>query len=500
MNNKPIEVEVVFTANGKLKVSKPQMKQFEVWNLNTQQDNRNIQKLFNNLANKTIIKCFIKDKNRIMHIKTNKNVIYRVTLRDYNKLLNVIKCYKLDKKMNQYWIKKGIKKINEKLNVKIENFIEKVPNQFIVAGSLLTATIMIPSIISSNNEVNVSVPNINDTAITQEVTLEEKDIKESEIIINQNEISDDNTLQNNSLDSDKDNPNEMVTNKIEINSNTDDIEILEIDENNFENSNHELSFSNLATFNTIDQYVAFASNLYGVDIETSKKLLSDKVNNMEYYINNSNNTELKNLYELKNLGVINGDLDVMGTFIIIKNYAIDNLGITNQEPIISNKTANEKEKDMIDIARYIYGIENNDLLNNMVAIHRLETGNGESEYATKLNNFGGNMNANPSQEQINRFVRIIQPEALDIKNNPIPNIYKTAEIGEESMVRNFLNVYSKCLHDEECIGKNNIADFLSKKYCTHTPENWAIAVNNILDEGTIQETVEEYIDNNNKTL
>ena len=125
---------------------------------------------------------------------------------------------------------------------------------------------------------------------------------------------------------------------------------------------------------------------------------------------------------------------------------------------------------MIDIARYIYGIENNDLLNNMIAIHRLETGNGESEYATKLNNFGGNMNANPSQEQINRFVRIIQPEALDIKNNPIPNIYKTAEIGEESMVRNFLNVYSKCLHDEECIGKNNIADFLSKKYCTHTPE------------------------------
>ena len=402
--------------------------------------------------------------------------------------------------MNQYWIKKGIKEINQKINGKIKNFIGKVPNQFIVAGSLLTATIMIPSIISSDNEVNVSVPNINETAITQEVTLEEKDIKGNKIIINPNEISDDNTLQNNSLDSNKDNPNEMVTNKIEINNNTDDIEILKIDRNNFENSNHELSFSELATFNTIDQYVAFASNLYGVDIETSKKLLSDKVNNMEYYISNSNNTELKNLYELKNLGVINGDLDVMGTFIIIKNYAIDNLGITNQEPIISNKTANEKEKDMIDIARYIYGIENNDLLNNMVAIHRLETRNGTSNYATKLNNFGGNMNANPSQEQINRFERIIQPKTLDLEANPIPNIYKTAEIGEESMVRNFLNVYSKCLHDEECIGKNNIADFLSKKYCTHTPEEWAIAVNSILNEGTIQETVEEYIDNNNKTL
>lgn len=500
MNNKPIDVEIFFTNDGSLQVSKPQMNQYEIWSLKVRKNNEEIKKFFDNIANKKIIKCYEKDKNRIIHIQNNKNVIYRVTLRDYNRLLNVIKCYKFDRKMNQYWIKKGIKDINKKINGKIKNFMGKVPNQFIVAGSLLTATIMIPSIISSNNEVNVSVPNINETAITQEVTLEEKDIKENEIIINPNEISNDNTLQNNSLDSNKDNPSEIVTNKIEINNNTDDIEILTIDENNFENSNHELSFSELATFNTIDQYVAFASNLYGVDIETSKKLLSDKVNNMEYYISNSNNTELKNLYELKNLGVINGDLDVMGTFIIIKNYAIDNLGITNQEPIISNKTANEKEKDMIDIARYIYGIENNDLLNNMVAIHRLETGNGESEYATKLNNFGGNMNANPSQEQINRFVRIIQPEALDIKNNPIPNIYKTAEIGEESMVRNFLNVYSKCLHDEECIGKNNIADFLSKKYCTHTPENWAIAVNNILDEGTIQETVEEYIDNNNKTL
>ena len=498
MNNKPIDVEIFFTNDGSLQVSKPQMNQYEIWSLKVRKNNEEIKKFFDNIANKKIIKCYEKDKNRIIHIQNNKNVIYRVTLRDYNRLLNVIKCYSLDRKMNQYWIKKGIKEINKKFNGKMESFMEKLPNQFIVTGSLLTATIMIPSIIASNNKLNTSVPDINNTAITQEVTSEENNTEKSEIIINPNEISNDNTSSNYSLDNDK--TNEVITNKIEINNNVDDIEILTIDGNNLENSNHELSFSELATFNTIDQYVTFASNLYGVDIETSKKLLNDKINNMEYYISNSNNAELRNLYELKNFGVINGDLDVMGTFIIIKNYAIDNLGITNQDPIISNKTTEEKEKDIIDIARYIYGIENNDLLNNMLAIHRLETGNGTSEYATKLNNFGGNMNANPSQEQINRFVRIIQPEALDIKNNPIPNIYKTAEIGEESMVRNFLNVYSKCLHDEECIGKNNIADFLSKKYCTHTPENWAIAVNNILDEGTIQETVEEYIDNNNKTL
>lgn len=498
MNNKPIDVEIFFTNDGSLEIACPRLNRYYVWDLYSRKNNSQIEKFFNDLSKTKIIRCYEKNEARIIHIVNDEHIVYKVTLKDYKRLLNVTKCYNLDRKMNQYWIKNGIKEINKKVNGKIESFMEKLPNQFIVTGSLLTATIMIPSIIASNNKLNTSIPNINDTTITQEVTLEENNTEENEIIINPNEISNDKTSNNYSLDNDK--TNEVVTNKIEINNNGDDIEILEIDGNNLENSNLELSFSELANFNTIDQYVAFASNLYGVDIETSKKLLSDKVNNMEYYISNSNNTELKNLYELKNLGVINGDLDVMGTFIIIKNYAIDNLGITNQEPIISNKTANEKEKDMIDIARYIYGIENNDLLNNMVAIHRLETRNGTSNYATKLNNFGGNMNANPSQEQINRFVRIIQPEALDIKNNPIPNIYKTAEIGEESMVRNFLNVYSKCLHDEECIGKNNIADFLSKKYCTHTPEEWAIAVNSILNEGTIQETVEEYIDNNNKTL
>ena len=498
MNNKPIDVEIFFTDDGSLEITCQKLDQCYIWDLYSRKNNSQIEKFFYDLSKTKIIRCYEKNDDRIIHIVNDKNLVYKVTLKDYRRLLNVIKCYNLDRKMNQYWIKKGIKEINKKFNVKMESFMEKLPNQFIVTGSLLTATIMIPSIIASNNKLNTSVPDINNTAITQEVTLEEKNTEENEIIINPNEISNDNTSNNYSLDNDK--TNEVVDNKIEINDNTDNIEILEIDENNFENSNHGLSFSELANFNNIDQYVAFASNLYGVDIDTSKKLLNDKINNMEYYISNSNNVELRNLYELKNLGVINGDLDVMGTFIIIKNYAIDNLGITNQDPIISNKTTEEKEKDMIDIARYIYGIENNDLLNNMLAIHRLETGNGTSEYATKLNNFGGNMNADPSQEQINRFIRIIQPEALDIKNNPIPNIYKTAEVGEESMVRNFLNVYSKCLHDEECIGKNNIADFLSKKYCTHTPEEWTIAVNSILNEGTIQETVEEYIDNNNKIL
>lgn len=218
---------------------------------------------------------------------------------------------------------------------------------------------------------------------------------------------------------------------------------------------------------------------------------------MENYIINYGNSELKNIYNLKQQGIINGDLDIIGTFILIKNYAIDNLNIDNQEPIISNKTIEEKEKDIIDIAKYIYGIDDTETLNIIIAIHRLETGNGTSEYVINLNNFGGNMNANPSEEQINRYLRIIQPKNLDIENNPIPNIYKTAEIGEESMVRNFLNVYSKCLCDEECLKKANLAEFLSSYYCTHTPDEWAMVINDMLNKDTIQIAVNSYLNDNN---
>lgn len=485
MNNKPIDVEIFLTNDESLQVSTPQMNQYEIWSLKVKKDNEKIQKFFDDMAKLKIIKCYEKDKNRILYIQNTKNTVYKVILKDYNKLLNAIRCNKLDKKMNAYWLKKAIKEIPKNLNIKLENLFEKVPTKYIVAGSLLTATIMIPSVVSANkkNEENTNSEN-NFPSITEEATLDDQSYETEEIIIDQD-------IFNTNIDKEK-----FDTNKIEI---------LQIDEKDFLQNNdseittkNEFNFNDLAHYTTIDEYINFASNLYGVNIETAKYILSDKINNMEDYIKNSNNVELKNLYELKKLGIINGDLEVIGTFVIIKNYAIDNLNLTNQEPIISNKSEEDKEQDMINIARYIYGINNNDILNTMIAIHRLETGYGTSSYAQKLNNFGGNMNTNPSQEQIDKFIKIIQPETFNTDKTPIPNIYKTAEIGEESMVRNLLNVYSKCLHDEECLEKNNIVDFLSKKYCTHTPKEWAQTVKEMLNDGDVQETVETYINTQNK--
>lgn len=490
MNNKFINIEVFFTNDGSLQISCPQLDMYRVWSSYAVKDNEGIKDFFDKIAEEKILSCYQQGNDRILCTPYDDKINFRFILKQYDKLLKINQCDKLDKKMYQYWLKKAIKNIQQKLHIKIKSLMKNTPTQFVIAGSLLTAGIMIQSGVASNNN-KTDINNSNPINITEEVSTIENTNEVTEIIINEEDLN---------------TPTNIIqTNEAEIEElYIDESDITPINEDNNNNINNEsndtINFSELAHFTSPMEYINFASNLYGVDVEIANELLKDKINNMENYINNSNNSELKNLYELKNLGIINGDLDVMGTFIIIKNYAIDNLNLDNQEPIISNKTESEKEKDIIDIARYVYGIDDTNILNTIIAAHRVETGYGSSLYATKLNNLGGNMNANPSQEQINRFIRIIEPAEINIEKNPIPNIYKTVEIGAESMVRNFLNVYSKCLHDEECLSKNNIVDFLSKKYCTHTPEAWAQVINEMLDEGTIQETVESYIDSNNKNL
>lgn len=496
MNDEVTSIEICINNDGGFQISYPKSNFYRVWSTSSRSNNEEINKFFDTLSKANIIRCIPKNNDNILYIEDDKKRKFKITFINYKKVFSRLQFRKLDKKINNYWLKEYLKYIQENLHIKFKNISQKIPKKYVITSSILTAGTIITLISIPKKESHDTIYTINNQF------QEENGTDKNFVNANNNPIE---TPGYFAVDDDNEQSNDFTQIKYD-----DDIEEIVIDEqdlisdkiseNEEKKSTNYLDFSNLSNFTTIDQYISFASNLYGVDIETANILLQGKIGNMANYINNSSNNELKNLYELKSLGIINGDLDIIGTFIIIKNYAIDNLGITNQEPITSNKTEKEKEKDIIDIARYIYGIEDTDLLNNMIAIHRLETGNGTSDYATKLNNFGGNMNGNPSQEQINRFVRIIQPKTLDIEANPIPNIYKTAEIGEESMVRNFLNVYSKCLHDEECIGKNNIADFLSKKYCTHTPENWAIEVNNLLDEGNIQEDVESYIYLNNKIL
>lgn len=469
MNNQYINVEISLNADGSLQISKPRLNKYYLWSLENRKDNEEINDLFKKLSKQKIIRCYEKDDSRILFIENKKNTTYKVIINDYDRLYHIIRFDSLHNKMNQFWVKKAF----EKLSVKVKNVFTTLPTKYIIAGSILTTSIVIPQVIAINNN---STNNIVANTMNELNTTSNNEIEE--IIIDEKD--------------------ENISVEVK-----DAIEILDIDENIKEEKNeinNKIDYNDLCNLNSTDEYITFACKLFEVDTETAYQLLQDKIGNMEYYINNSSSSELKQLYELHSLGIINGNLDVIGSFVIIKNYANNNLNINNQEPIISNKSTSDKEKDLINIAKYIYGIDNKEMLSTIIATYRLETGYGTSAYALKLNNLGGNMNFNPSQEQINRFIRIIEPKSLNTDETPIPNIYKNVELGEESMVRNFLNVYAKCLHDEVCQSKTDLASFLSTKYCTHTPDAWAKTINELLNDGSIQDTVETYLGENNKKM
>lgn len=237
-----------------------------------------------------------------------------------------------------------------------------------------------------------------------------------------------------------------------------------------------LSFDDLKNFGNYDDYIRFASKLYYVDYNEAKRIVEEKFSTFQ----NSNHSELKRMHDLKEKGIINGDLNVIGIFITIKDYAIDKYMLDSEEPIKSNKTEAEREKDLISVAQNIYGIDNIDLLNCIVAIHRVETGNGIDKITKEKNNLGGNLSAK-YQEKI------------------VVNVYKTNEIGAESMIRNFLNVYNKCLYDERCNYSDSTPVFMSKLYCTHTPEEWAVAVTDKINNGSVKDDVSTYLNSDMKT-
>lgn len=228
-------------------------------------------------------------------------------------------------------------------------------------------------------------------------------------------------------------------------------------------------------FESFDDIVKFAANMYNVDYNIAKDVVEK---NMDYIMGPTNEVtvwmpadrELDRIKDLKEKGIIDPDIVQVGIFITIKNYAYDHK--TNSgEIIISDKTVAQKEQDIIDIAKNIYGITNERLLANILAIHRLETFNGTSDLAINKNNQGGNRNADLS------FVE-----------------YKTFEIGAESMIRNFLNNYSRALYDDNFNYNDTIEYRIAKSYC-ETPEEWANVVytntNLILETGELS----KYLDN-----
>ena len=192
MANTFVNMDIYINSDGSFQILCPEIKNnniiLDYWTRKND-ENKYIQKFFDSLTKQKLLHCYEKEDQRILIVQNDKKVKYKVVLHDYNRLLNIFKFNNLEMKMNKYWMKKAISKVGKKLNLKIENFIKKVPNQFVVAGSLLTASIMIPSIIASNNKIN-DTSTINNPSITQEANLDTSEEETEEIVINKDKIND----------------------------------------------------------------------------------------------------------------------------------------------------------------------------------------------------------------------------------------------------------------------------------------------------------------------
>lgn len=226
--------------------------------------------------------------------------------------------------------------------------------------------------------------------------------------------------------------------------------------------------STLKEFDNYDDYIRFAAKLYYLDYETAKKVVAQNLESFTSPYKNDG-SELDRMKDLKQKGIIDGDLTVMGIFISIKNYTLD--ALNDQNPIISNKTNEEREADLINIARYIYGINDEEMLKSIIAIHRTETGYGKAAIATEHNNLGGIIDSTSDY------------------NNPKHYIYKTTEIGAESAIRNYLIVFDKCFYNDKCDPNKTIPAFLANLYCTHTPKEWEATVSELMEDVDITKYV-----------
>lgn len=155
------------------------------------------------------------------------------------------------------------------------------------------------------------------------------------------------------------------------------------------------------------------------------------------------------------------------TFILMIKDAFYSNDSIDKEPIMTTLTSEEKETCILNIARDIYKVEDENTLALLLAIHRLETNWGESERCIYDNNPGG-------VKEGNDFLT-----------------FKTFEIGAESFVRNVLKI--KNLIINENYDETNVEYEMQKIYC-EGQNSWANEVKEIKDNILSENILESYLD------
>lgn len=449
---------------------------------------------FENLAKKGI-KRMTRTTDKVSSSLTfNDNT--RVKFQNFNEIRRKKFCRDLNKQISIFKLKQVAKKLSGK--------------NLIIAGSLVgVVTIGVANLDNVEAISNEPVPTFNE--ITEEdyltpVTIELEDINEEENKIEPEslngrmfakerdysdiDIDDENDVDPLSLiENDEIEQKQVVPEKQTVTEapttvkQQDSINIEKLNTNISDDV--KVSFDDLRNFTSYDEYIKLAADLYGVNIDKAFEIVKANYQNFTTpgkVVDDQYAQEIDRMKDLTNRGFIHADLNVIGIFLTVKDYAIDNLGLSKQAAIHSDKTQEEREKDVINIARYIYGIDDSYLLNLLIATTRVESANFTSAATINKNNIGGNMSTAGTFE------------------HPVLNTYKTAEIGEESFVRNFLNCYGKSLVAHGYDRTMPIPYVMKDKLCPHTPDEWARVITEKVEYVQESGVVDAYLNNSSKLI
>ncbi|MDD2435472.1 MAG: hypothetical protein PHO63_04375 [Bacilli bacterium] len=185
--------------------------------------------------------------------------------------------------------------------------------------------------------------------------------------------------------------------------------------------------------NTVKKY----SDMYCLDYTTAFDLIKE------------NEETIKNDYINQEVGIIRTLADAF------YHSSID------KTPQVTNISPLEREKLLLQFAK-VYDIQDVDTLATMLAVHRLETGNGKSKACVYKNNFGG----------------------LRARNSKTGSYYvmsfKTPSIGAERMVRTFLDIKNRAIKSKHYNPNRSLEENMNHIYCGE--KNWPILLKQIKNE------------------
>lgn len=237
--------------------------------------------------------------------------------------------------------------------------------------------------------------------------------------------------------------------------NTDDFEIVEPEQRGESTTDQALS--------EIDELFNKYADIFLVDQETKQYLYTLNLNLL--------------------LGSQHLELDIMN---IMYDYYEDNIYQPNiLEP--NNYSEEEQELAILKYAK-IVGIEDENILTTMLAVHELETGHGQSEWCRSYYNLGGVMDTNPND-----------PSEVSIKH------YPNLDVAAFDYVKVFVRIMDRC-KKEDWYNENYSLEYnMNPIYCTEKmnsddPEWYEIVSEikeEIKDSGKLQELVSK-LDNNKR--